>query len=104
LNDTAWLICGFVGENVKRAMVGPVLGKSSAVNSTYVGEDWVSVTGFFRRQRSSARVLRGEGHLRLRRRRGPVRIGVRVRFRERDGELLRLPGGDIPTVFPLANA
>ena len=34
LKLTSWLIVGLVGEKVKRAIVGPVLGKSSAVNAT----------------------------------------------------------------------
>ena len=46
LNETSWLIVGAVGENVNRATVGPVLGKSSIVNGTYVGSLWESVMLF----------------------------------------------------------
>jgi len=34
LNETSRLIVGFVGENVNRATVGTVLGKSPASNCT----------------------------------------------------------------------
>jgi hypothetical protein len=46
LNWTSWLIVGLVGETVKRAIVGPVLGKSVASNATVVGLAVVSVTAF----------------------------------------------------------
>jgi hypothetical protein len=34
LNETSWLMVGLVGENVKRATVGTLLGKSSTSNWT----------------------------------------------------------------------
>jgi len=40
------LIVGFVGENVNRAMVGPVLGKSAALNDTNVVVVWERVRLF----------------------------------------------------------
>ena len=43
LNDTSWLMVADAGEKVNRAIVGPVLGKSSAVNETYVGDPSLSV-------------------------------------------------------------
>ena len=42
----SWLRVGFVGENVKRATVATVVGKSSTLNATYVGFSEESVMLF----------------------------------------------------------
>ena len=86
MNDTSWLMVGLVGENVKRATVGTVLGKSSAVNATEVGVSLDSVTLFSEESAPVLVSLAVNVTSRLRRRRRAVEEDVGVGLRQFEAE------------------